>query len=622
MRATAVSLLVLAVSTAACSKGSGGKTGAPGAPGLPGNWAVTPRITSVDPGVVSWDSVVVVSGADFSPNAADNEVWVGSEAAEVVSATTTALTVTHLGAPGLTSDRLDDLVVVSNDLVSNPLSVHLYPKGSAVSIPLHVPASIGAMVPRGDGSLALFRPAESEILNVTPDGDITLYAAGLSAGAFAPVDRPDGIYYLTSSGVRRWFDGNDYQILPVTGAVAMAFDATGNLYLAIPSGANTTITKREYATGAVTASFATLTNFIGASMISQGADLYVWGADLIAAATPILQIPLATPATRNVLAANVDGHSMAGDGTLLYFTGGGLVKTVDAAGTIATWSAKKLTTGVVTEIARNGSGEIFYRVGDRIWRMSDATSFTSYVAPLSATRSIGLLGSLFAGSADTCGTGDSKGGVFYEVRPDGTLRRVVTDFCGHGGTGSFAGLFYSAHLSNGSIEQVSPAGYQLVIIPASSLAQPLFVVADGQGSLYIPNSVGGTGWRVSKYDADGGILAPDFVPSFSEMPVAGAMLGTQLALGFAGSRTIAVAPAAGGALVTLPTNGFRPVPGGMTSVAGGVLVGDTQDGSLWTVLASGTASRIGPDSGDGTWFVGGDGSYMSVGTNSIDLVLP
>src|SRR4051812_18756016 len=89
---------VLAAS-AACSKGSGGKDGIAGMPGIMGNWAIAPRITSIDPPVASYDSVILVQGADFAVVTTDNEVWIGGAKAEVLTASSTALTVTHLGTP-------------------------------------------------------------------------------------------------------------------------------------------------------------------------------------------------------------------------------------------------------------------------------------------------------------------------------------------------------------------------------------------------------------------------------------------------------------------------------------------------------------------------------------------
>lgn len=602
-------------------RGSAGRAGLPGPDGPPGVYRAVPRVDSITPETLSHGSVVTVQGRDFSLDPTADEVWVDGVKGDVIAASANAITVTHL-APSDVTAHATTLVVVANHQTSNAVPVHAVPSGSVVSVPIHASHGITAMAPLPDGTLALLATG-GEILDVTADGDISHYGDGLAAGAANPVARNDGIYYVTATGVRRWFDTLDYQVMAVSGGTptSVAFDDAGNLYVAVFNGATTTIQKRDYATGAVTDFLANSVVHV-TQMVGQGGNLYVWGS--AGATSPIEKIPFATPA-ENVIVADIDGHTMAGDGTYLYVAVNGVVQQVDANGTVTQYSAKNAGTAV-DQLAWF-AGTVFYRIGDQVWRMPDNATFTAFVSPIDAPRSLGAFATLVAGSSATCGTGDSQGGVLYEILDDGRLRHIVSDFCARPYTlGLNAGSFYAASAQDDSIQIVDPvADTMLPLIGTGNMVSPLFVVSDAQGNLYVPNDDGAGGWRVSKYDPNGALLASDFVSSFAEAPAAGAVVGTDLVLGFAGSRRLlGVDQSTGGSLVAFTDSSFRPVVGGMSLAAdGSLLVTDTGSQTLWSVAANGSeAQPLGPSGTEETWFASFDGSYESVGADTIEKVMP
>src|SRR5207248_3052694 len=134
-----------------------------------------------------------------------------------LSSTATEMTVEHLVPPDQPSEDRADLTVVSHGQTSNAIQVVRKPHGAVVQVPI---ASLRendvlGIAPRDDGSVSVLQKNGVSVTEATADGDLSFLfpAIGIPATAHAPVGRTDGIYYLTTTELRRFYDGGDHCVL-------------------------------------------------------------------------------------------------------------------------------------------------------------------------------------------------------------------------------------------------------------------------------------------------------------------------------------------------------------------------------------------------------------------------
>jgi DNA-binding beta-propeller fold protein YncE len=608
-----------------CGRGPAGRKGQPGGPG---GFADAPKIISISPSTVSYGVLATITGENFATVTTNDQVWIGGWKGEVLAATSTELTVDHLVPPDLAAADQADLTVVTHDQTSNPIRVGRAPRGSVVQVPVAAlrEGAVEGMAQRDDGSIEVVQG--SEVLEISADGDVSFlfHEVSPAPGAHATVGRGDGIYYLTSGEVRRFYDGGDHRVwqLPAGTPRALAFDAVANLYVLVQGAASATIYKRDYITFA-TSTFATVASTDAESMFFQGASLFVGDV----AGSRIFEYPLATPNTPDIYTTGIVARSITGDGTNLYVYDAGRVKKMTAAGAApADWSS--LTIGpTADEISRDVNGAIVLRKDAVIWRMPDTTTLLTHAAPLADGRGVGTSGgTIYAGSDVSCQVGDSHGGVLYEARLDGTLRHVSGGFCAHNVlTFSFLDAkFLAADVRLGSVEEIDNAtGLNTTLIGAGTLTDPRFVLSQpGTGNMYVANRRGDGVYRISSYTPGGILVTADFIVGDTEAPSSGAIVGSNLMIGYPSSHRILSAPVAtGGAPAPVTGNGFAPDPEGMAATTyGTLLVTDASDHSLWQIDSSGVPVRLAGTTNPSSFWEIGDGRLASVGKASIDLVMP
>lgn len=604
-------------------KGSAGKDGGGGDQGPPGGFAQAPRVQSVEPSIVSPGLTLQVNGVDFSPVESENQVYVGGVAGEILEATSTTLRVRALVPVQHAVVDLAELVVVTNDQLSNPVTVTRVPRGTAITTPVAASTSLAGMAVRDDGSLAMI--SSDRLLEVSVDGDLEFLARSIAANGRAPVYRADGVYYLTSNELRRFGDAVDRRVLEIGAGDprGLAFDATGNLYVLVQDGSTARILRRDYVTFAVTE----LVSFASAqvtALFEQEGILYV--AD--PGAGRIAQIPIAAPTVTTL--APIGVTSIAGDGTdFLYVHQNERVRRVSTAdGAVTLWSAKSIGPVTADEIGRGADGTVYLREGDSIWRLPDPTTLQSFVAPLQSRVVGNIGGTLYAGSDATCGSGDSLGGVSYQLRLSGRLQRVGFDFCGSGSLtySNFDGtLLYPDPLQQAVISLDLAFGTSEPFAGFAAGGNPSFAVSDPlDGSVFVANVVPASGdVRISKYGGDGTLIDADFVPASADVPTAGAAAGGTLVLYYGATRELrSTTTATGGVPVAFGPPGFSPEGAHLSTTFDGRFIVTDEAGSLWSLDANGDATRLADVENASPFYEAGGGRLYTVGSNSIETVMP
>ncbi len=510
-----------AIIAAGCANnGSNGPTGKTGLQGQPGPLASAPVIAGLDPTTASFNTVITVTGENFTTTLSDITVYCDGTPAMVVSATSTQITVTGCGTTGASTPYQASVAVLINKQMSNNINEWIVPSGYISQFPaasltgpqgevydsttgkLYIADNAGVFAvdnatgwttkivpatascanctladPAGitmdnNGNLIVTDSYNNTLVGINPTTGDTWYILGPGNGLLtAPigVTYSNGDLYVANSGSSTITQINGTTLSAVNLTLSLALpsapygitaDASGNLYVACQG--NNTISKIVVTgtNGAVTNSYVTgITGPYGLSI--SGTSLLV-----TRAANPTLYTALLTGGAAGTMCANFSPWETNGN----------------------------------SSIVSDGSGGIF--VGDPtnglIYHVNSACNVNTYAAGFAGASTVLYYNGDFYIPNWYFGN-TTYGDAILEIRPDGAMKVFAQV---PGGPEAIAvapsGNFAVAECNNNAIYNVSSTGTVSTLVSGGGLSCPSGVAYDTNGDLYIDNNGNGT---ISKYSS-------------------------------------------------------------------------------------------------------------------------
>ncbi len=128
-------MFAVIIAAGCANNGSNGPTGKTGLQGQPGPLASAPVIAGLDPTTASFNTVITVTGENFTTTLSDITVYCDGTPAMVVSATSTQITVTGCGTTGVSTPYQASVAVLINKQMSNNINEWIVPSGYISQFP-------------------------------------------------------------------------------------------------------------------------------------------------------------------------------------------------------------------------------------------------------------------------------------------------------------------------------------------------------------------------------------------------------------------------------------------------------------------------------------------------------
>ena len=128
-------LVTLVVAGCSGSNGSTGKTGAAGVTGPVGPVSLAPSIAGLDPTMASFNTIITVTGANFTTTLSDITVYCDGVPAMLISASSTQLDISGCGQTDVPTPYQAGVSVLVNKQMSNGINEWIVPSGYITQFP-------------------------------------------------------------------------------------------------------------------------------------------------------------------------------------------------------------------------------------------------------------------------------------------------------------------------------------------------------------------------------------------------------------------------------------------------------------------------------------------------------
>lgn len=517
----------------ACGRGKDGDPGMPGPPGPPGDDAsAAPRIDAVSPPVGSVRNTVLVTGTNFSANAAEIEVRFAGVLATILEATPTALRVVP---PGEVDPGPAPITVTRGAKSSASVGFLLAPSGTTLAAEVAVVKRPGEPIELADGRILVPDRDEGAILEIATTGVVrTLARANGLADPVRLLLRGDGTVLVFDAEAPAIF-----RLDPAAGSleierfgtayVAGAYDAAGNLYV-LPAAATTGF-DRIAPDGTVVEGWASYpAGAVGVDVQVIGTNVFVAfdgasaGVQRYDAGTGGLGTPHSVAGMNEIRSIAANGTALTASGDFTATSGEGVVSIDGTTGAISavTTSAAPFTRIAGAYREQDGDHVIADEEGRWIGRLAAAGT-------LSALSGVGSgVDHLMAAGASTWAVienGGGKPGWILAIDADGTSKVVARGRFGQLAPSANAGKLLVTRVDLADVAEIDVATFALtsVLDVSAQLTEPLGYAEDAGGNRYVSSAIDGA---VVRYDAAGtpdAAFAPA-VPGASHLRVDGAYL--------------------------------------------------------------------------------------------------